>query len=102
MRGKSQKKVASPSEIAASPENAVGGGYQERIDDDDHESYLEPSASPAPRQSHKSWWKMPELLDIEFGQEVWKAKAREYSIERLFAILCADGETDSDLPSEFV
>jgi hypothetical protein len=104
--------VISPSQVSRSPARPFYRVYRDKVDDDDaqHEgdaqhdgdAQHEVAVSRVAVRRMEPWWTMPELLDIEFGQEVWKAKSREYSIERLFDILRADPEADSENASELV
>jgi hypothetical protein len=58
----------------------------------------ERSASGSP----ESCWRMPDLLDVRFGEEVWKAKSAQFAIDRLFEELRDSESTDTDTAGEFV
>jgi hypothetical protein len=38
---------------------------------------------------------MPELMNIDFGVQVWKAKSRQFAVERLMRSVREDDDTDS-------
>jgi hypothetical protein len=47
-------------------------------------------------------WRMPELLSVDFGREIWRTKSREFAIEKLFGKLRRNESWGTDDGSVFM